>query len=368
MKYLKDIKTKDLKNKISLVRVDLNILKPTKNSLRIRAIIPTINYLLKNKAKIIILSHRGRPDGESVELSLKPFAKLLSFHLNKKVNFIPFKDIFDFDYRNSANNIFLLENLRFFKEETENNSAFAKKLASLGDIYINDAFALCHRKNASIVAITKYIPSYAGFLLEKEIKEFDEAMTKFRKPLVILLGGAKPTTKIRIIKHFEETADYFLLGKYMAFLFLEAKETPLRKFKLDKQAVLLAKKILKKIEQKIIVPVDSIKKDQEIFSIGPETVNLYKKYISLAKTIIWNGPFGMIEKKEYRKPTLDIAKAILNNKKAKIYIGGGETTNLISNFRPKNKNLFLSTGGGAMLEYISGKKLPGIEALNKSKK
>jgi phosphoglycerate kinase len=352
MKYLSQLKLSQLKGKACLVRADLNAEEEKKDNFRLQAILPTLKFLIKNKARIVILSHRGR---QPKLLSLKPFVKILLQLLKKPVRFINLTT-------SDIANISLLENLRFFPGEEKNDKKFAKKLASLGDIYINDAFAVSHRQNASVAAITKFLPSYAGLLLEKEIKNLDSVMKGFKKPLVIVLGGAKVSDKIGLINYFSKKADYFLIGGAMANTFFAAQDLPVGDSVFEKITVTMAKKLLK--SSKIILPVDAKIENRKILDIGPETIKNYKKIIKKAKTIIWNGPMGYFENPKFASGTEEIARILLKNKKAKIIIGGGETTRLL---KPKTYNLkpniFISTGGGAMLEYLAGKKLPGIEAL-----
>lgn len=422
MKFLSSLTKKDLQNKICLLRVDLNIqdaeLREKKNwHPRILAVLPTIEFLIKNGAKVAILSHRGRPaplrrgisKSEfliSKQFSLKPFAKILSHLLKKPVCFIDFdflslrgvpqsgttKQSFEIaspryggarndiiasarndtegQFRNSTvGSIFLLENLRFFSEEEKNNKKFAKQLASLGDIYINDAFAVSHRANASLAAITKFLPSYAGLLLEKEIKNLDKAMKNSKKPLVVILGGAKISDKIGLIKNFLKKADYFLIGGGMANTFLAAQGLPVGDslYSADMRGQIRGLTRTKEFKQKVILPIDTVIYKRKILDIGPKTIEKYSEIIENAGTIIWNGPMGYIEDKKFRKGSEAIAKAIIKNKSFSV-IGGGETISLFALY-PKpytlNPHLFLSTGGGAMLEYLAGKKLPGLKALTK---
>ena len=346
MKYLKNLNPKYLKNKTCLLRIDLNIkdneLRRTqagKIHFRIESVLPTIKFLIRNKAKIVILSHRGQANTTA---SLQPFAKIFFRLLKKPVHFIKLQpDSADKITRSKIGSIFLLENLRFFKEEMENNKSFAKKLAGLGDIYINDAFAVCHRRNASVAVITKFIPSYTGFVLEKEIKNLNYAIKKPEKPLVVILGGDKILEKIRLLKYFTKKADFFLLGGL-------AVDTNIN-------------------SNKIILPSDFVLENKRVADIGAKTIENYKKYIKKAKTIVWNGPLGKIENQKFRKGNNKIIAAVFQNKKAKIIIGGGQTISALQKAKPRHwpDKLFLSTGGGAMLEYLAGKKLPGIEALNK---
>ena len=256
--------------------------------------------------------------------------------------------------------MFLLENLRFLKGEEKNSLRLARQLASLGDIYINDDFAVSHRKDASVAAIAKYLPSYAGLLLEKEIRNLSKVMKNPRKPLVIILGGAKVSDKISLIRG---KADYFLIGGAMANTFIAAQGIPVGDSLYDRNADLRG--LIRGLTQKIFLPVDVVVYKRKILDIGPKTVDKYSKIIKQAKTIIWNGPMGYIEDERFANGSKAIAKAIIKSK-AHSVIGGGETIASLKIKNQKSKiknNVFLSTGGGAMLEYLAGKKLPGIEAL-----
>ena len=262
----------------------------------------------------------------------------------------------------ASGSIFLLENLRFLPGEEKNDEKFAKQLASLGDLYINDAFAVSHRANASVEAITKFLPSYAGLLMEKEIENLNKAIKKPKKPFVIILGGAKISDKLGIIKNFKQKADKFLIGGGIANTFLVAEGLPIGNSIFEEKMVPEAKKLLKL--PKIILPVDYAIENKKILDIGPQTVENYASIIKKAKTIIWNGPMGYFENPKFAKASKAIAEAVIKSK-AFVVIGGGETTAIIHNskFIIHNSKLFISTGGGAMLEYLAGKKLPGIEAL-----
>ncbi|MDD5431290.1 MAG: phosphoglycerate kinase [Candidatus Pacebacteria bacterium] len=353
MKYLSKLSESHLAGKTCLLRADFN-LKSDKDVFRILESLPTIKFLLKNKAKILILSHRGRPpllgskkwNMEGKEFSLEPIAKILSDKLGEKVFFMR---SFDFGGINmhlkisDPGKVFLLENLRFLKGEEENDKKLAKKLAGLGDIYINDAFAVSHRANASVEAITRYLPSYAGLLMEKEIKNLSSLFHP-KRPLVVILGGAKITDKIGIIKNLWKQTKCFLVGSSV----------------LNNSNQKEVKKYIK--NKKVILPLDSIRVKDNYLDIGPKTIAEYKKILKKAKTIIWNGPVGMNENKRYAGGSNAIAKVVAGSR-AFTVVGGGETTNLILNLGLTKKIKFLSTGGGAMLEFLAGKKLPGIRAL-----
>lgn len=354
MKYLSQLNKKEINGKTCLLRVDLNI-KSLKDHFRIDSILPTIKYLLKNNSRVVILSHRGRPvrlaqgkpNSIDPELSLWPIVKIISKKIGSDTKFLP-----NFDFKKNKeridcdeeHKIFCLENLRFLPGEEKNSNNLAKKLAGLGDLYINDAFAVSHRKNASVFAITKYIKSYAGLLLEKEITGLTKATKNPKQPLIIVLGGTKIDAKISIVKNLNSKTKFFLLG---SSIFNEIKNPKVKNIIRNK---------------KCLIPIDFLKRNGKFFDIGPETITLYKKIISEANTIIWNGPVGMFEDKKYSKGTTGIANAIINSKAFKV-IGGGETANFILN-KKMNKNIdLLSTGGGAMLDFLAGKKLPGITAL-----
>ena len=383
MKFLNSLKNKKLSKEVCLLRVDFNVenedlerwQKNHKNTpFRIQAVLPTIKFLVNRGARVVILSHRGRPKPAKLvnykKFSLKPFAKIISKLVKRPVQFIDFnlgtsdvQKLTSILRTSDVLKIFLLENLRFFDGEEKNDSAFAKKLASLGTFYVNDAFAVSHRKNASVAAITKYLPSYAGLRFEKEIKNLKIVMKKPKKSLAIIIGGAKISDKLGLIKNFSTGADYFLLGGGIANTFMAALGTPMKGSLYEEEMIPEAKKILKTMPKKIFLPIDFLINKNRFLDIGPKTINFYNKKIQAAKTIIWNGPMGKFEDRRFAKGTEKIAKTIFKNKKAKTVIGGGETIASL----PLKPNVFLSTGGGAMLEFLAGKKLPGIEALRNKK-
>ncbi|TSC88816.1 MAG: phosphoglycerate kinase [Parcubacteria group bacterium Gr01-1014_3] len=338
-------KLKKLPWKTCLLRVDFNI-NPTdgKNAFRFTSSLPTIKLLLKKGARVVLMSHRGRPRQElgirnqelgKRELSLKPFADLLQKVLKKKVNFlenIP-------ESIPEAGELFLLENLRFDEREEKNSVELAMELAKLGDFYVNDAFAVSHRANASVVELPKLLPAFAGLLLEKEIEHLTKAMKSPKKPLVLIFGGVKIEDKAPVIKNLLSKASQVLLGS----------------------GALNDRRALPK-SPKIIYPTDWLSEENKAMDIGPLTVEEYNEVIKKAKTIIWNGPLGYFENVKYAGGSKAIAKLVAQSK-AHTIVGGGETTELILSMKLEKKIDFLSTGGGAMLDFLAGKKLPGIEAL-----
>lgn len=374
MKYLSSLRVKDLSKEACLLRVDFNV--EDHSNPRIFSVLPTIKFLLKRKDKIIILSHRGRPQkirnqkSKIQNLSLKPFAKILSQKLKRKINFVDFNfpisnrffaDLSDRIRSAPAGSIFMLENLRFFPGEENNNRRFAEKLVSLGTFYVNDAFGVSHRFNASISAITRLLPSYAGLRLQQEIRNLNRLKNNYKRPLVVILGGKKISDKIGLIKSFYGKADYFLTGGGIANTIFCAQGLPVgdslvENIKLDPQ-------IMAGLGKKIILPIDVVRQNKKILDIGALTIKKYKDIIKSAQTIIWNGPLGLIEKKKFRKGSEEIAMAIAKSRAYSV-IGGGETSILFEKL-PAKKNVFISTGGGAMLEFLAGKKLPGIAALDR---
>jgi 3-phosphoglycerate kinase len=344
MRTLKDF---EVKGKRVLVRCDFNVPLDKKGNIlddfRIKKSIPTIKYLREKEAKIILMSHLGRPGGKAVEsLRLTPIQNRLMEYSGAQVSKVSDcigKEVEKRSREMKSGEILLLENLRFHKEEEKNEENFAKELAKLGDIYINDAFGASHRAHASIVGVPKFLPSGAGFLLEKEIKVLTNLIEKPKKPLVAIIGGAKVETKSRLINKISGIADFVLLG---GLITKEIKE----------KGVVLA------FPQKIIEPLDEI----EGKDIGPKTIDLFKEKIKLAKTIFFNGVVGMIEVKKYAKGTKEILKTIAESKAFSV-VGGGDMTQIINKLGLIEKFNYVSTGGGALLDFIADGKLVGIEAL-----
>ncbi len=362
MKFLSSIKKKSLEKETVLLRVDFNVEK-FENSLRFETAIPTIEWLLAHNAKIVLLSHRGRPNGIEKNLSLASLIPFLSKRLSRQINFIDnfnFEDAKAFIKATESGALFMLENLRFNAEEEANDYQFAKKLTSLGTMFVNDAIAVSHRKNASIVAITKYLPSYAGLLFEKEFKALNNLIKKPARPLVLIIGGAKTSDKTPIIKKFIKKADLFLLGGGVGNTALLSIGIDIKNSISDPTQINFLRKIIK--TKKIAPILDWAMEDDRILDIGAKTIESYKEYIMQAATIIWNGPLGLFENPKFANASIEIAKAISESKAFSI-VGGGETTQLIMSLGLQNKISFLSTAGGAMLEFLAGKKLPGITAL-----
>ncbi len=397
MRYLASLHNRDLSNEIALVRVDFNIedeelrelRRMKKIPLRIQAIIPTIQFLRERGARVVLLSHRGRPHqhpdphatpGKEIKKpTLRPFVAILTALLRERVGFFAFDAAF-LKHPNFAllrttiispksPGIFLLGNLRFFKGEERNDNNFARALAGLGTMYVNDAFAVSHRANASVCAITRYVPSYAGMLLEREITNLSRVMRAPKKPLVLILGGGKVHDKIEVIQYFYKKADHFLTGGGIANTLLAAQGLPVGDSLYDSNADTGAFAAdLRNRTRKIMIPEDFIIHNRAILDIGPNTALRYCAHIAKAKTIIWNGPMGYIEDTRFAKGTRALIDAIVKSGAFAI-IGGGETTGAFQErvrakrFLSRGTQIFLSTGGGAMLEYLAGKKLPGIEAL-----
>ena len=383
---LKTIHNLNLKNKKVFLRVGFDVPLGNdgkidgKEDWRIKASVPTIKYLLEENCKIILATHLGRPKGKVVEkLSVKPIQKKLSEILNLPI--IMASDCVGSQVEKTADKIqsggiLLLENLRFHQEEEKNDLNFAKKMASLAEIYINDAFSVSHRRHASVCAITKFLPSYAGLLLEKEVNILSEAINNPKRPATIIVGGAKAKTKVPVIEHLLNKFDNILIGGVVANVILKAKGIDIGNSLLsDINSNETKKNSLK--DNKLHIPVDAVAcdnknkiilsaigkiGDNKILDIGLETAKMYSKIISDSKTIIWNGPMGKFEEEKYSKGTKKIAQAVAENNGYKI-VGGGDTIFALSQFGLIDKMDFVSTGGGSMLEFLSGKKLPGLEAL-----
>jgi len=411
----KTIKDVDLKGKRVLMRVDFNVPLDDKlnitDDIRIRSSMPTIKYALDKGAKVILMSHLGRPDGKIVDsMRLTAVAKRIEELLGKSVTKTD-DCIGDAVKKTVAamkpGDVVLLENLRFHAEEEKDDPAFAKELAALGDVFVNDAFGTAHRAHASTEGVTKYLPSVAGFLIEKEILYLGSAVDNPKRPFVAILGGAKVKDKIKVIDNLLNKVDALLIGGGMAYTFLKAKGKTIGSSKLDKDGFDTAKAALDKAAKKnipMLLPIDNVVADkfpfasgQEIprssgnshesgvkfdenantklvgedipdgwmgLDIGPKTIKLFEDALKTAKTVVWNGPLGVFEMDKFAKGTLDVAKFLAGLKGATTIIGGGDTAAAMSKFKVEDKMTHISTGGGASLEYLEGRSLPGIDALN----
>jgi phosphoglycerate kinase len=392
MRSIKD--ETNLNQKKVLLRLDLNVPLDSgriADTTRIDKILPTINFLLKSEAKIIIISHVGRPKGKIVkELSLKPICEDLKNKLNENIRLVSknIKEINSTDLFNEYDEkIVILENLRFYEEEEKNDSGFAKHLASLADIYVNDAFSCSHRAHASIFEITKFIPSYAGLQLNLEIDALTKITSEIKRPITCIIGGSKISSKINIIKNLIAKFDNIIIVGGMANNILKYKECEIGKSIQEDNCGKIIEEIFslsKKENCKIIYPEDvtvgrslegsaeikelnNISKDELILDIGPKTIKAINLLIEESSTVLWNGPAGYFENPNFAKGSLEIAKKIVEkNKNNTIYsvAGGGDTVSLLNSIGLISNFNFVSTAGGAFLEYLEGKELPGIKALN----
>lgn len=382
---LKDI---NVTHKRVLVRVDFNVPLDAKGNVaddtRIRAAIPTIQYLVKKKAIVILITHLGRPEGIDDKLRTDVLAKRLSLLLKQPV--YKYDDVID-DIEEAMNelvygDVCVLENLRFYPEEEQNDDKFAMSLSEIADIYVNDAFSVSHRAHASVHAITKYLPSVAGFQLQKEIETMDRALHNPKRPYIAIMGGAKVSDKIEVIEALLHKVDALLIGGAMMFTFLKATGASVGKSKCEPDKVPLAKKLLKKARGKLILPTDcvvasspksagkvvdvrAIPKNMMGLDLGPESLAIYQAMLADAKTVIWNGPVGLFEVKKFAKGTFELAKTI-SKLKATTIVGGGDTIDAINQLKLAKKFTHLSTGGGASLDFFAGKVLPGIKALEEN--
>ena len=392
MKYIKDLE--NLSEKRVLLRLDLNV--PIKNGIitdqtRIDKVLPIINFLIKKRSKILIISHIGRPKGKiNKDLSLKPICENLEKKIDQKVSLIR-NDILRLKredlFKNSKEQIIFLENIRFYSEEEKNDANFSEHLSKLVDIFVNDAFSCSHRAHASISKITEFLPSYAGLQLETEINALKKVTTEIKKPISCIIGGSKISTKISIIKNLIPKFDNIIIVGGMANNILDYLGNPIGKsFKEDKYKSIIDDifKTAKNYSCKIIYPEDvaigksledkaqikelnEITNDDLILDIGPKTINRIKDTIENSKTILWNGPAGYFENPNFALGSYEIAKKIVEkNKNESIYsiVGGGDTIAVLNQINVTDNFNFVSTAGGAFLEYLEGKELPGIKALN----
>jgi len=387
---MKNLRNKNIKGLKVLVRCDLNV--PIRNGkvlddFRIKKLIPTIDYLRNQGAKIILITHLGEPKGRDLSFSVRPVAKRLWELVQGRLKFVNDtigKNVEKEIDEMKEGDIIVLENLRFYKEEEQNDDNFSRSLARLGDIFVQDAFGACHRNHSSIVGITKYIDSFPGLLLEEEIRVLSDALVSPDRPLVSIVGGFKVSSKIKVIKNLLDKSDYLLLGGRVANSLLISKGLYVKDLLSSEEEELMeVAKEINLTDPKLQLPIDgvmglsnfdedysriggigSIRKEEDVYDIGPETIEKYKNILSTAKTIIWNGPLGYFEKEKFSKGTKEIAKMIGQiNREVFSIVGGGETVEVIQKLGIENQFDHISTGGGAMLDFIAGKELPGIKAL-----
>ena len=392
---MKSIKEEtNLNNKKILLRLDLNVpLLGDKitDTTRIDKILPTLKFLISQNAKIIIISHVGRPKGKVInELSLKPICKDLEIKLSQNIKLISknFKEIVSKDLFNSENEkIVMLENIRFYPEEEKNDQQFAKLLATLGDIYVNDAFSCSHRAHASIHEITNFLPSYSGLQINLEVNALKKITSEIKKPITCIIGGSKVSTKINIIKNLIPKFDNIIIVGGMANNIIKYMGNNIGKSLHEENSNLIIEEIFalsNKQNCKIIYPKDvvvaedlngspinkelnEVSPNEMILDIGPKTIKIINETIDSSKTILLNGPAGYFENPSFANGSIKIAKKIIeNNKSNKIYsvAGGGDTVSLLNSLNATKDFNFVSTAGGAFLEYLEGKELPGIKALN----
>lgn len=390
-KTVKDINWHSL---TAIERCDFNV--PLKDGIitdetRIIAALPTIKYLIDNGAKIVLLSHLGRPKGKPNEdCSLKPVASKLSEHLGIDVKFLKSDNVVDDGVKNEikklkAGEVAILENTRFRKEEEENDTDFAKELASLGDIFVQDAFGTAHRAHASTAGIASFLPAVAGFLIEKELNFLGKTLDSPERPFVAIMGGAKVKDKIPVITSLLEKVDTVIIGGGMSYTFFKARGFEIGKSICDDEGLELARDIMAAADEKnvkFLIPVDTlasfefdndspsetydmdkIPEDRMGMDIGEKTIKLYKDELKNAKTVIWNGPMGVFEMPNFARGTEEIAKCLADLKDAKTIIGGGDSAAAVTKFGLSDKMTHISTGGGASLEFIEGKSLPGISCI-----
>lgn len=389
----KTVRDIEVRGKKALVRCDFNV--PMQDGaitddIRIRAALPTIHYLLDHGAKVILMSHMGRPKGEAkMEFTLKPVADRLSELLGKKVHFNSVPEVVNQSIADEAaalkeGEVMLLENVRFRKEETKNEPGFAKELASLGDLFVNDAFGTAHRAHCSTAGVADHLPAVSGFLIEKEVKFLGDTMENPQCPFVAIMGGAKVGDKIPVIENLLKKVDTLVIGGGMSYTFFKAMGLEIGTSILDEESLELAGSLLKQAEEKgvkILLPVDvvcarefdnnsekttcsreAIPADQMGMDIGPDSIKLINEEVQNAKTVVWNGPMGVFEMPNFAEGTKKVAEGLANSSAATI-IGGGDSAAAVEQFGYADKMTHISTGGGASLEFLEGKVLPGIAIL-----
>lgn len=391
----KTIEDIDVKGRKVLVRCDFNVpLKDGKitDENRLMGALPTIKYIMEKGGKVILCSHLGKPKGEpKQELSLAPVAKRLSELLNKEVLFPADNEVVGENAKKAVENmkdgdVILLQNTRYRKEETKNEETFSKELASLADIFVNDAFGTAHRAHCSTVGVTEFVPtSVCGYLIQKELKFLGNAVENPQRPFIAILGGAKVSDKINVINNLLEKVDTLIIGGGMSYTFQKAQGYTIGSSLLEEDKIDYSKEMIEKAKEKgvkLLLPVDNvaaekfaedaeaiITEDQNIkegymgLDIGPKTSKLYSQEVQSAKTVVWNGPMGVFEFEKFAKGTMEVAKAMAESQATTI-IGGGDSAAAVNQLGFVDKMTHISTGGGASLEFLEGKELPGIAALN----
>lgn len=393
-KSIADLSSEQLKGKRVLVRVDFNVPLDKKTGAitddrRIKESLPTIKYLIEKGSKVILVSHLGRPAGVTENLRLTPIAERLGELLGKKV--LKLDDCIGEEVENAVSkmqngDVTVLENVRFYKEEEENDENFAKKLAALADVYVNDAFGTAHRAHASTEGVARIIPGVCGFLIQKELEIMGKALSDPKKPFVAIIGGAKVSSKISVIKNLAQKVDVLVIGGGMIYTFLKSQGYEVGKSLVEAKFLDQAKLIWAELKAmpnlKLVVPVDDvvttdisspdapvktvassqIPADMMGVDIGPETIKLIKDAVKDAGTVVWNGPLGIFENPKFAKGTIEVAKALAQSKAVTI-IGGGDSASAVEKAGVADKITHISTGGGASLEFLEGKSLPGIAIL-----
>jgi len=389
----KTVKDIEIKGRRALVRCDFNVpLKEGKitDDIRIVSALPTIKYLIDGGAKVILMSHLGRPEGEpNPKYTLAPVAERLAELLGQEIVFISADTVVDEKVKEAAaaleeGQVMLLENVRYRKEETKNGAEFAKELAGLGDFFVNDAFGTAHRAHSSTAGVADYLPAVSGFLIEKEVEFLGNAVENPERPFVAIMGGAKVGDKIPVIENLIKKVDTLIIGGGMSYTFFKARGLEIGTSILDEANIELAAELEKKAAEagvKLLLPVDCVcakefKNDTEygVYSkdampqdmmgmdIGPETVELYKAAVAEAKTVVWNGPMGVFEMENFAKGTKAVAEALAQSSAVTV-IGGGDSAAAVEQFGLADKMTHISTGGGASLEFLEGKVLPGIAVI-----
>lgn len=347
----------------AILRLDFN----TEDEWRMKTALPTIRFLLRQRCKVLIVSHKGRPKKRDKKLSLRRDASALGRFLGKKVGFLPhfrFREIKKILDRAPQGSVFVLQNIRFLPGEDRDSAVLGRQLASLGNFYVNDAFAVSHRKSASVSAITRFLPAYGGFQFEREMKVLSSVMKKARPPLVVILGGGKAADKLGLIKYFKNKAKWFLVGGAPANTLLWIRGLDVGKSVVDREHRERLRSLLR--YKNLVLPVDWMVKEGKILDIGRGAVDEFSRKIREARTVIWNGPVGLFERKPYHLGSLRVAQAIAGNRRCFSLSGGGETVEFLKKYKLDKGFSFISTGGGAMLDFLAGKKLPGIKALERN--